>query len=429
MTNAFGHQLGLLRRQRSFTALFLATLGSGVGTGVAVIALMVDVFDRTGSGKWVAALLIADFLPMLAIGLALGPLVDRLSRRRLMITADLVRFAAFLVLPFADNALVIVVLAGVTGFATGFFRPAVYAGMPNLVEERDLPQANALFQTIDNGTYMLGPLLGGMLLSVSGPATAYVVNAVTFLLSALLIVRIPERSLQVGVAAAEGHWRALREGFRVVLESRALLTVLVTWTVVMVGNAHVNVAEVSLAKVALDGGNLGLGILMAAAGVGLVAGSFLGGIWVERRGMRRAYSSAILLMALGVGLAAVSPALWLAAAAVVLSGFGNGIASVCNPLLVQRGAPDEVRGRAFTVIMSVNFAALGLGMVLAGVLTDALGSRWVWGIAAATFAVAAAVAAVLARGLSTPPAAEVEPLPVVAVGAPQAVQPVEHAPS
>ncbi len=69
-------QFELLRRARSFNLLFLATLGSGIGTGLAVIALIVDVFDRTDSGKWVAALLIVDFLPMLAIGLLLGPLVD-----------------------------------------------------------------------------------------------------------------------------------------------------------------------------------------------------------------------------------------------------------------------------------------------------------------------------------------------------------------
>ena len=427
MTRLLGRQFGLLRRRPSFGALFLATLGSGLGTGIALIALMVDVFDRTGSGKWVAALLIADFLPMLVIGLTLGPLVDRLSRRRLMIASDLLRFGAFLVLPFADSALLIVIVAGVTGFATGFFRPAVYAGMPNLVDEEDLPQANALFQTIDNGTYMLGPLLGGLLLSISGPSVAYFVNAVTFLASALLIARIPERSLQLGAAAANGHWRALSEGFRAVRDSRALLTVLVTWTVVMLGNGFVNVAEVSLAKVSLDGGDLGLGVLMAGAGVGRVLGSFLGGTWVERRGMRDAYASAIVLMAAGVGLAAAAPVIWLAAAAVVVSGFGNGIASVCNPVLVQRGAPDELRGRAFTVIMSVNFAALGLAMILAGFLTDALGARWVWALAAATYVVGAAVAAVLARGVVSPPEAALEPLPVVGSAAPQAVQPVEQA--
>lgn len=428
MTSALDRRLGLLRRAPSFTALFLATLGSGLGTGIAVIALTVDVFDRTGSGKWVAALLIADFVPMLAIGLLLGPLVDRFSRRRLMIASDLVRFALFLALPFAGSATLVVVLAGLTGFATGFFRPAVYAGMPNLVEERDLPQANALFQTIENATYMLGPLLGGVLLSVSSPGAAYAVNAVTFLLSAALIARIPDRSLQAAPAATEGHWRDLAEGFRAVVHSRALLTVLVTWTIVMVGNAHVNVAEVSLAKVSFDAGDFGFGLLMACSGLGLVLGSFLGGAWIERQPVARAYGLAVALMALGIAAAAGSPTVWVAAAAVVVSGFGNGVASVCNPVLVQRGAPDRVRGRAFTVIMSVNYAMLGLAMVVAGVLTDAFDARWVWAVAAGTYAGAAVIAFTLGRGVvAATGEAAAEPVTVVPAAAPHAARPAERA--
>ena len=73
-------QYEVLGRASSFRALFFATLASGIGTYLAVIALIVDVYDRTGSGAWVAALLIVEFLPMLFIGLLLGPLVDRLPR-------------------------------------------------------------------------------------------------------------------------------------------------------------------------------------------------------------------------------------------------------------------------------------------------------------------------------------------------------------
>jgi hydrogenase/urease accessory protein HupE len=100
--------------------LFLAALGSGVGTYLAFVALAVDVWDRTESGTWVAWLLIADFLPAIAIGLLLGALLDRRSRRQLMILADLVRFGVFCALPFTTSPSQIVVLAGVAGFATGW---------------------------------------------------------------------------------------------------------------------------------------------------------------------------------------------------------------------------------------------------------------------------------------------------------------------
>src|ERR671937_919853 len=133
-----GSHLELIGREPSFRRLFLATIGSGAGTWLALVALEVDVFVRTGSSSWVAALLIADLLPTFLIGILVGPLIDRLSRRRLMVGADLARFGVFALLPFTTNATQVVALAAVAGIATGFFRPAAYAGIPNLVQEDDL---------------------------------------------------------------------------------------------------------------------------------------------------------------------------------------------------------------------------------------------------------------------------------------------------
>src|SRR4029453_17950276 len=158
-------RLGLLRRSPSFGYLFFATAGSSFGTYLAVIALIVSVKDLTESGVWVAALLIADFLPVVRVGLVLGPLVDRLSRRRLMIGSDLVRFGVFAVLPFVDQPGTIVGLAAVSGVATGFFMPAATAGLPNLVSDDELPNANSLVQTMENLAWMIGPLLGGLMLA------------------------------------------------------------------------------------------------------------------------------------------------------------------------------------------------------------------------------------------------------------------------
>ena len=297
---------GLLGRAPAFRLLFLATLGSGLGSMLAVIALTVDVYERTGSGAWVSAVLVADFLPTIAIGLLLGPLVDRLSRRWLMVGADLVRLGAFVALPFAPDAATIVGLALVVGFANGFFRPAAYAGMPNLVDRADLARANSLFQATDNLTWLLGPLLGGVLLGAYGPDVPYLVNAATFALSALLVLRIPARLLASEEPISRGHWRDLAEGFGVVFRSRALLTVLVAWTIVMAGNAAVNVAEVFLVRESFDAGNLGLGILMGGAGAGLVVGSLLAGPLLERWRVGHVYAASIATMAVGFGVAAVS---------------------------------------------------------------------------------------------------------------------------
>ena len=191
--------------------------------------------------------------------------------------------------------------------------------------------------------------------------------------------------MQAGRVESRGHWHDIGDGVRIVFRSRALLTVLVAWNIVMFGNAAINVAEVVLAKVALESGNVGFGVLVGAGGLGLTIGSFAAGTFVERFGVSWLYGIGIGLMAAGYGIAAVAPTIAVAVPAVILASLGNGAAVVCNALLVQRGAPDELRGRAFTVIMSSNYALLGLGMVAAGALTDAFGARWVWAGAATAY--------------------------------------------
>jgi MFS family permease len=394
-----GRQIDLLRRVRGLRLLFLAGVGSGLGTWLAFVALTIDVWDRTGSGTWVGALLIADFLPAIVIGLTVGPLVDRFSRRGLMVTADLVRFVVFCALPFASSAGQIVAFAAVAGFATGFFRPAVYAALPNLVEDAELPNAQGLLQAGDAMTTVLGPISGGILVAASSPDWAYAINAVTFLYSAALVFRIPERVLQTGRATTEGHWRDVAAGLALIRSSRALLTVLIAWNVGMLGNAGVNVAEVALAKVSFHAGDFGFGLMLASAGFGLAFGSLSVGRWVERREIAVVYGIGLGLMAIGIGAAAVSPNVWVAAMCVVISGAGNGVAVVCNALLVQRGAPDRLRGRVFTVLMSSNYAVLGLGMAAAGPLTNAFGARWIWGGSAVLSSLAALVGFAMARGI------------------------------
>jgi MFS family permease len=248
-------------------------------------------------------------------------------------------------------------------------------------------------------TTVIGPLAGGILVAATSPDSAYVVNAVTFLWSAVLIMRIPARVLQAAQAVTEGHLHDIAAGLKLIFASRALLTVLIAWNVAMIGNAGVNVGEVVLAKVSFSAGDFGYGLLLASAGFGLVVGSLSVGAWIEHRELAFVYGLGFALLAVGIGAAAVSPNVWVAAACVVISGVGNGIAVVCNALFVQRGAPDEMRGRVFTVLMSSNYAVLGLGMVAAGPLIDEFGARWVWGVSACLVAVSGIVGYAMARGI------------------------------
>jgi MFS family permease len=380
-----------------FRLLFASTLASSVGTLLAAIALAIDVKQRTNSGTWVGAVLIVDFLPTIVVGLALGPLLDRLSRRKLMIVSDLLRAAVFAALPFATNAGTIVALALVAGLATGFFRPAVYAGVPNLVPDELLGDANALLQTVENAAWAIGPLLGGVLTAAWGPHTAYWVNAVSFLVSAVLVARIPARLLQSTIALTRGHWTDLKDGFAVVFTSRPLLAVLFGWGVATIGSGAITVSEIFLAQNTLDAGDWGYGLLYGAIGTGLVVGSVLSSAVVERLGIARAYGASLALMALGFGIGAASANIWMAAACCVIGGIGDGGAVVCNALLMQRGTRDEMRGRALTFVMSLTWTTTGIGIVLAGALMGVNDARWVWLASAITLAVAAFIGFALAR--------------------------------
>jgi MFS family permease len=390
-------RFGLLREAGGFRLLFLATLASSIGTWLAAVALVVDVFDRTDDASWVSALLVVEFLPSVVLGFFAGRLIDAVSRRWILVLADAARAAVFFALPFATSAFQIVLLAFLAGVATSFFRPAVYAGLPNLVSDRDLPQANGLLQTADNFTWAIGAFAGGALVATASPDAAYLVNACSFAVSALLIVRIRQSLEEAERLPSRGHWRELVEGLSFALRSRSLLTIIVAWSIAIFATAGVNVAEIVLAKDVFSAGDFGYGLLVAAGAVGLMIGSLFGGTWIEQRGMAIPYGVSIGLMALGFGAAAAAPNIWVAAAVVVAAGAGNGVAVVTNAVLVQRGAPDRLRGRAFAVVMSLGYAFLGVGMIVSGPVTNAFGARSVWAGSALLLAVAALAGFVLAR--------------------------------
>jgi MFS family permease len=390
----------MLRTAPSFRLLFLATLGSGVGTWMATIALTADVTERTHSPWWVSALFIVTFVPAVIVGLVAGPLVDRLSRKRLIIAADIARLGVFVALPFVGSALAIVALAAVAGVANSFFRPAVLAGVPNLIAEEDLAHGTSLLQATDWAATTLGPIIGGVIVSASGPDLVYWINAVTFLISVLLLMRIPARLLQSEQAITRGHWRDLADGFGAFRRSAAMLTVIVAFGFAMLATGLINVSEIFLAERALHRGAFGYGLLWTATGVGLVVGSLVSGALLESRELTDIYPFAFLPWAAGILAAAISQNIWVAALAMVVAGFGNGLTFPMTVLIVQRYTEDRLRGRAFTLIISAHNLLLGIAMVASGALTEVAGPRWTYVVASALLGAGGFAALVLSRGIT-----------------------------
>jgi MFS family permease len=390
-------------RNRTYRLLFFATLGSGLGTWMATIALAADVESRTNSTWWVSGLFVVTFLPSIVVGVAAGPLVDRLSRKLLIVSSDVARLAVFAALPFVNSASGILALAAVAGVANSFFRPAVLAGVPNLVEERDLAAGTSLLQATDWVATSLGPVIGGALVSVSGADIVYWINAATFLFSALLLIRIPARLLQSEQGVTRGHWHDLRDGIALFRRSHALRAVLFGFGFAMLAGGLINASEIFLAKRALDSGAFGYGLLWSGTGVGLVTGSLLAGVLLEDRDALEGYALVFIPWAIGIFAAAVSPTIWIAALAMVLAGIGNGLTFPMTVVVVQRATADRVRGRAFAVIISAHNALFALAMVAAAELTAAAGPRWTYVTASALIGCGACTAWAFSRGVDPHP--------------------------
>jgi MFS family permease len=396
-------------RLSGFRNLFFAMLVSSAGTLLAAVALTIDMLQRTNSGPWVAAVVIVEYLPSVLVGLLLGPLLDRLERRSLMIAADAVRVGVFAALPFAPNPVTIVALAAVAGLAQGFFRPAVYAATPNLVPDAELPSANALLLTVENVSWAIGPLLGGVLAAADGPSTAYAVNAVSFVVSIGFVLRIPPRMLQSERALSRGHWRDLRDGFSATLRSPSMRTVLVAWGIASLATGAANAVEIFLAKHTFSAGDVEYALIYSAMGVGLILGAFYSPMVLTRSGFARTYGASLTLMAMGYVGAATSPDIWVAIGCVFVAGLGNGAAIACNALLVQRGTLDAMRGRALTFVMSLTYVLVGVGNVAGGLLLAPTSPRWIWGACGVLLGVAALVGSLMARKLRRETPAEAEP--------------------
>jgi MFS family permease len=194
-------------RYPAFRYLLSALAVSQVGDWLYNLALVVLVYDRTHSALWAGATTAARVVPVVVLGPLGGVLADRFDRRRVMIACDLARMGLMFVLAAVAAAGLPIVLAPVIAAAATTaaapYMPCVAAVTPRLVDDADLPGANAVRSAIGGASIILGPALGGVLLFLGSPAFAFALNALTFGLSALAV-------LACSLLACSGSWRRAR---------------------------------------------------------------------------------------------------------------------------------------------------------------------------------------------------------------------------
>jgi MFS family permease len=371
--------VSLLRTNPDFRRLYVASLISLGGDWFLIVALFGLVLDLTGQAIAVAFTLAAQDLTYFLASPFAGVLADRLDRRRLMIASDLARAVlvlGFLLVRSEDAVWFLYLLLAVVAVFSAAFEPASTAAMPNLVKDRDLATANALSGSLWGTMLVVGAALGGLVAAAFGRDVAIVIDSISFLLSALLILRIHVSFSEARPSPEHASVREdtvetvryARKDHRVL----ALLGVKFGWG--MAGGVLVVIPL--LAYETFDAGDVGLGLLMAARGVGALIGPFIGRASLGREDRRMFLAISVSLATFGLGylLAGLAPTLLLVMPLVTFAHLGGGATWTLSGYGLQRIVPDRIRGRIFAFDGMLVTLTFGISSVLTGVLADAFGA-------------------------------------------------------
>ncbi len=361
----------LLRNAR-FLRLWIGQGTSFVGDAVSMVALVVLVVQITGSASAVGGALVARLLPTIASPLA-GVIADRVDRRVLLVASDLARAVLVLGLVFTRDLATIYVLVFLMGLARTIFNPTVRAAFPSVVGGGDLTRANALIGGTFSASIMVGPALGGVLVASIGVDAAFLADAVTYLISAILLSTVPLP--RPHRESEEGFVRELRFGFDYLLGARVPLAIVVgAFLTILTINATVP-AEVFLAKETFGAGDAGYGLLVSLWGGGMVLGSAMMAVLGDRINLVLLYFLSIFVGAFALVGTGLAPAFVLALGALTVEGAATGIDNVATDTILQKRVPEAFLGRVFSIRFLGYSAGEALAYPLGGLLVDAVGPR------------------------------------------------------
>lgn len=384
-TNPSAGYIELLRGNRGFRQLWLGQVVSQLGDWFNTIALYTIILHLTGSGRDIGLLLVARFLPSFIFGSLSGVVADRFSRRTIMIVSDLLRalvVLGFLLVRRADQLWILYSLTVLQLGLSTFFEPAKTAAIPSIVSDRELVTANAISSVTWSVMLTLGAFIGGIVTAWFGSDVAFVLDALTYLLSAALIasVRFPKREprakSKLSISKVLGISETI-EGVRYVKHRPRVLALLLVKPAWGVGGGILTLLAVFGEKIFPVGGSAanGIGVLFAARGIGTAVGPI-----VARRisgdGKRRMQNSiGVAFVIGGVFYMAFGAATSFVAALIVLgvAHTGGSILWVFSTVLLQRSVEDNFRGRVFAAELALLTLTMAASNYATGELLDRFG--------------------------------------------------------
>lgn len=364
-----------------FRNLFIARSASGIGDSMVVVALAIYVTNLTGDPTDVGIVLGAQTLTLVTFLLIGGVWADRLPRARLMIATDVVRgvlHALLAVLIFLGTVQIweLVAIELVFGAAEAFFQPAVTGLIPHTVPEADLQEAQALTQATANLNELLGPALATVLVLGVGAGWAFALDAGTFAISALFLLRMRAGSAPPPVAERGTLLGEIAEGFAHVRARKwILVTVAVFSIAVAAGYAPLFVLGPSLAKGAYDWAAM-FGILTTLIGLGALIGSLVALRWRPRHPMRAGFLITAGWPALMIAFGLTAPA-WIVFALGASFGAGFALFQIWWDTAMAERVPAEALSRVSSYDWLGSLVFLPVGFLLAGPLANATSTRTV----------------------------------------------------
>jgi predicted MFS family arabinose efflux permease len=415
--------LRLLTRNRAFARLYAAQLVSFAGDWFATVALLGLALEATGSTAVASLVLILQTTPFFLVSPIAGVLADRVDRRRLLIASDLFRAAVAVGFLFARDASTFwIALVCVALLSTGaaFFEPTSSASLPNLVEPEDLPAANALMGAAWGTMLAVGAALGGLVTATLGRDAAFLINAGSFALSGLLIAGV-HRSFRApsgvdGPARAPASIRvAVAETLALARRSRLVSSLLLTKATFGAGMGVVLLLAVFGSDV-YGAGEVGIGLLFAARGLGALVGPFIGRAiaGTDERGLVTGIGASLLVFLVGYAVMPLGGTIVVAGLFVFIAHLGGGAQWTLSSLGLQRAVPDEIRGRVFSFDYAMALVSITASTLVAGILTGPLGPTATLYVLLALVAVSGAAWLAWSRPLLRPRH------PAIASGAPRA---------
>ena len=401
----------LVRRNANFRRLWMAQIVSEIGDWFYSLAIYSLLLDFTGQAKSVALALVLQVIPQTLFGPLSGIVNDRIRRKRVMITTDLVRAVivfAMLLVRSRSTVWLVYPLLFLESVMWAFFEPARTAVIPNVTTSEDLILANTLSSTTWSMNLVAGAALGGVALALLGRNASFALNALSFLASAFFLSRMHfEEPHTAGFGklrindflnfspALEGLRYVRRDSrlFATVLAKTGLAQMGVSWVLFTVMGHRVFPLRWSGIS-AERGAVLGMSMLMGARGAGALFGPLAAARWAghKENKLRLGILFGFLAVGLGYGMLGVVGSLGAACFWVILGHCGGSTVWVFSTTLLQLNTDDKFRGRVFSAELGLSMLTLAVGAYLTGFLVDR-------GIQPRTVAVATGLVMLIPAGL------------------------------